>query len=62
DLAEFTDLPIIITAKDAVKIRELAKRSPHTIFKNIWVLPVQAVLSDGVYEQMNKVLRELGID
>lgn len=61
DLAEFTELPIIITAKDAVKIRELAKHSPHTIFKNIWVLPVQAVLSDGVYGEMDRVLGELGI-
>ncbi|AWY19734.1 tetraacyldisaccharide 4'-kinase [Moraxella bovis] len=61
DLADLTDLPIITTSKDAVKLRELAKCSPHAIFDNVWVLPVQAVLSDGVYGEMDKVLRELRI-
>lgn len=61
DLAEFTDLPIIITAKDAIKIRELTKHSSHAIFDNVWILPVQAVLSDGVYGEMDRVLGELDI-
>lgn len=61
DLSDLADLPIIITSKDAVKIRELAKRSPHAIFDNVWILPVQAVLSEGVYGEMDGVLGELGI-
>lgn len=61
DLADLTDLPIITTSKDAVKLRELAKRHNHAIFDNIWVLPVQAVLSESVYEEMDKVLGELGV-
>ncbi|WP_115007939.1 tetraacyldisaccharide 4'-kinase [Moraxella lacunata] len=61
DLADLTDLPIITTSKDAVKLRELATRTPHAIFDNVWVLPVQAVLSEGVYGEMERVLGELGI-
>ncbi|STZ03191.1 Tetraacyldisaccharide 4'-kinase [Moraxella equi] len=61
ELTDLADLPIIITSKDAVKIRELAKRSPHAIFDNVWILPVQAGLSDGVYGEMDKVLLKLGI-
>lgn len=56
DLADLTDLPIITTSKDAVKLRELAKRHNHTIFDNVWVLPVQALLSESVYEEMDRVL------
>lgn len=62
ELTDLADLPIIITSKDAVKIRELAKRSPHAIFDNVWILPVKAVLSKSVYGEMDKVLNELGID
>lgn len=61
ELAVLSDLPIITTSKDAVKLSELAKHHQHTIFDNIWVLPVKAVLSDSVYKQMDKVLRQLGI-
>ncbi|WP_323842477.1 MULTISPECIES: tetraacyldisaccharide 4'-kinase [unclassified Moraxella] len=61
DLMELADLPIIVTSKDAVKLRELAKTLPHIIFDNIWVLPVQAVLSKSIYDEMDKVLMSLGI-
>lgn len=61
DLTPFSDLPIVVTSKDAVKLRELAKTSPHAIFDNIWVLPVEAVLSDSVYREMDRVLLKLGI-
>lgn len=61
ELTDLADLPIIMTSKDAVKIRELAKRSPHAIFDNVWILPVQAVLSDGVYGEMDRVLGKLGV-
>lgn len=60
DLTVLSDLPILTTTKDAVKLAELAKVG-HTIFDNIWVLPVKAVLSDSVYQQMDRVLNELGI-
>lgn len=62
DLTDLTDLPIITTSKDAVKLHELASTHPnHAIFDNIWVLPVQAVLSESVYEEMDKVLGVLGV-
>ena len=62
DLADLIDLPIITTSKDAVKLHELASTHPnHAIFDNIWVLPVQAVLSESVYEEMDRVLGELGV-
>ena len=57
DLVGLDDLPIITTSKDAVKLRELAK-SGHPIFKRIWVLPVNAVLSDGVYDMLNKFMSD----
>lgn len=62
DLLDLKDLPIITTSKDAVKLRELAKQHNHTIFDNIWILPVKAVLSKSVYREVDKVLNELGID
>ena len=62
DLADLTDLPIITTSKDAVKLHELASTHPnHAIFDNIWVLPVQAVLSESVYGEMDRVLGALGV-
>ncbi|SPX84348.1 tetraacyldisaccharide 4'-kinase [Moraxella ovis] len=62
DLIDLTDLPIITTSKDAVKLRELANTHPdHTIFDNIWVLPVQAVLSESVYGEVDRVLGVLGV-
>lgn len=62
DLAGLTDLPIITTSKDAVKLHELANTYPdHAIFNNIWVLPVQAVLSESVYGEMDRVLGVLGL-
>lgn len=62
DLADLTDLPIITTSKDAVKLRELASTHPnHAVFDNIWVLPVQAVLSESVYGEMDRVLGALGV-
>ncbi|MDO4450803.1 MAG: tetraacyldisaccharide 4'-kinase [Moraxella sp.] len=61
ELTDLADLPIIITSKDAVKIRELTKRSPHAIFDNVWILPVQAVLSEGVYREMDRVLGGLNL-
>lgn len=56
DVVDFADLPIIITAKDAVKLRTLAKEQMHPIFENIWVLPVSAQLSQAAYQQMDALI------
>ncbi|MDO5050270.1 MAG: tetraacyldisaccharide 4'-kinase [Moraxella equi] len=62
DLTDLTDLPIITTAKDAVKLRELAKIHPnHAIFNNVWILPVAAVLSKSVLGEMDSVLAKFNI-
>lgn len=61
DLLALQDYPMITTTKDAVKLRQLAHRTPHGVFGRIWVLPVQAVLSDEVYQQMNALLGEWGL-
>lgn len=55
DLVGFDDLPIITTSKDAVKLRQLAKKQ-HAIFDNIWVLPINAVLSDSIYDALNQFM------
>ncbi len=56
DLTPLTKYPIITTAKDAVKLRVLYQNAPHQIFERIWVLPVQAKLSQGVYDTMDELL------
>lgn len=58
DLLPFADRPIIVTSKDAVKLRQLAQQSPHQIFSQIWVLPVVAVLSDAVYRQLDEFIAD----
>lgn len=62
DLVSLSDLPIITTSKDAVKLRTLAEQTSHSIFENVWVLPVQSVLSQAVYDKMDELLVELGIN
>lgn len=58
DLLPLVDYPIITTSKDAVKLRQLATQSAHDIFNNIWVLPVQAVLSPSVCDTMDELLKK----
>ncbi len=50
DLMAFDELPMIITAKDAVKIRSLAVQHPEysALFERIWVLPVEARFSEAL--------------
>lgn len=62
DLQALSQYPIITTAKDAVKLRQLAQDCPHEIFDNIWVLPVEAVLSKEVYDAMDALLWQWNID
>lgn len=59
ELQALSDLPIIITAKDAVKIRELQRASTDAVFERIWVLPVEAKLSDSVYQMVDTLIDEL---
>lgn len=58
---EFDDSsPIITTEKDAVKLLPLLKKNPN--FKQeIWVVPVDAVLSEECYRLLNQQLKELGL-
>ncbi|XID75907.1 tetraacyldisaccharide 4'-kinase [Alkanindiges sp. WGS2144] len=58
DLDFGDNLPIICTAKDAVKIHAFADLLDE---KNIWVLPVQAQLSKACYELLLQQLKSLGI-
>ena len=63
---EITDLqfednnPIITTEKDAVKILPLLKKNPDYC-REIWVVPVEAVLSEQCYDLLDQQLTQLGI-
>lgn len=62
-------LPIVVTAKDAVKIVTLLEdqNSPTERqgaahwYQRIWVLPVTAELSDAVYQRLHRQLQTLAI-
>ena len=63
---ELTDLqfedtnPIITTEKDAVKLLPILKQHPD-FNREIWVVPVEAVLSSACYRVLNQQLANLGI-
>ena len=63
---EITDLqfedgnPIITTEKDAVKLLPLLKQNPD-FKREIWVVPVEAVLSPGCYEVLQQQLQQFGL-
>lgn len=65
DFDNLPDLPIVITAKDAVKIRLLLQADEsefaQSLKQRIWVLPVIAKLSDEVWQELDRQLVELGI-
>lgn len=52
--------PIITTEKDAVKLLPLLKKHPE-FNREIWVVPVEAKLSDACYELLEQQLTGLGI-
>lgn len=52
--------PIITTEKDAVKLLPLLKKHPE-FNRDIWVIPVEAVLSLDCYTLLNEQLQQLGI-
>lgn len=63
---EITDLqfedqnPIITTEKDAVKLLPLLKQNP-SFKREIWVVPVEAVLSDACYQTLQQQLAALNL-
>ena len=71
ELLQYSELPIIVTSKDAVKIRALlinmSNRQPlndeyQELVHRLWVLPVTAVLSDGCYVSLQQQLKALNIN
>jgi tetraacyldisaccharide 4'-kinase len=71
ELLQYSDYPIVVTSKDAVKIRALlsdytAEQALNDEYKELvsrlWVLPVTAVLSDSCYDNLNQQLKSLGVD
>lgn len=70
ELLQYRDDPIVITSKDAVKIRALlveytSKQALSDEYEELasrlWVLPVTAVLSDSCYDNLDEQLKILGI-
>src|SRR5690606_480007 len=71
ELLQYSELPIIVTSKDAVKIRALlinmSSRQPlndeyQELVNRLWVLPVTAVLSDSCYVSLQQQLKALNIN
>ena len=71
ELLQYTEYPIVVTSKDAVKIRALLSKATtdkalnneyQTLINRLWVLPVTAELSDSCYDNLQQQLKKLGID
>ena len=71
ELLHYTEQPIIVTSKDAVKIKALlidaTSRQPlseeyQELVNRLWVLPVTAVLSDSCYDSLQQQLKALNVD
>ena len=60
DLQFEDDLPIITTEKDAVKIKQLLQQYPE-FRSQVWVVPVEAVLSDACFSTLEQQLAQLNI-
>ena len=70
DLMPYQDYPILVTSKDAVKIRalleqtaaETAWQASYTeLINRLWVLPVTAELSKSCFEDLQQQLKRLNI-
>lgn len=75
ELLQYTQYPIIVTSKDAVKIKtllietlSLENQTKQTfndhyeeLVSKLWVLPVTAMLSDSCYDHLQQQLKALGI-
>ncbi len=77
DLRQYDQYPIIVTSKDAVKIRHLFMRAKKeasnkgvkpsiadhkALLNRLWVLPVTAVLSANCYQTLEQQLKDLDIE
>ena len=71
ELLQYSEQPIIVTSKDAVKIRALLidmtsrqtlSEEYQELINRLWVLPVTAVLSDGCYISLQQQLKALNIN
>ena len=78
ELRQYTEHPIIVTTKDAVKIRtlllaemnkinaatfdELFNDDIKALVNRLWVLPVTAELSHACYQKLQQQLEAFGID
>lgn len=76
ELLQYSHYPIIITSKDAVKIRALLSQQPvddasisnpitdplNELLARLWVLPVTAELSQACYQTLNQQLKQLDIE
>ena len=71
ELLQHSDYPIVVTTKDAVKIKALlldytaeqASSDEYAeLISRLWVLPVTAVLSDNCYDHLNQQLKALGVE
>ncbi|GAA0320258.1 tetraacyldisaccharide 4'-kinase [Psychrobacter aestuarii] len=70
ELLAYDTYPIVVTAKDAIKIRPLllaaletapANSSVHHLAQRLWVLPVNAVLSAQSYQTLHQQLSALKV-
>ena len=70
ELLQYTEHPIVVTSKDAVKIRALlgqaeSQQTPMTewqeLARRLWILPVTAMLSENCYQTLNEQLEALGV-
>lgn len=52
DLEFYDDLPILMTEKDAVKCQSFAH-------KNMWYLPIEAIIDSSVFPAIHQTLKEL---
>ncbi|MGE6796204.1 tetraacyldisaccharide 4'-kinase [Psychrobacter okhotskensis] len=71
ELLQYREYPIVVTTKDAVKIRALllplTAEQPlsaeyKALISRLWVLPVTAVLSGSCYDNLQQQLTVLNID
>ena len=70
ELLQYSQYPIIVTSKDAVKIKIILLKSAaekntndeyQDLVSRLWVLPVTAELSDACYQTLQQQLTGLGI-
>lgn len=71
ELLQYSEQPIIVTSKDAVKIRALLidmtsrqtlSEEYQELVRRLWVLPVTAVLSNSCYISLQQQLKALNIN